>query len=58
MRRGGATMLLAAGVDWPSVKKLGFWKSDAAEFYDARGVDLADSIAMSLQPSSRFGRRK
>lgn len=57
MRRGGATMLLAAGVDWPSVKKLGAWKSDAAELYDARGADLADAIAASLQPRSRLGRR-
>jgi hypothetical protein len=57
MRRGGATMLLAAGVDWPSVKKLGAWKSDAAELYDARGADLADSIAASLMPRPGRGRR-
>lgn len=49
MRRGGATMLLAAGVDWASVKKLGAWRSNAAELYDARGADLADSISETLR---------
>ena len=53
MRRGGATMLLAAGVDWASVKKLGAWRSNAAELYDARGADLADSITSFLSPARR-----
>ena len=45
MRRGGATFLLAAGAPWSSVKKLGGWRSDALELYDARGAALALSLA-------------
>ena len=45
LRRGGATRYLAIGLDWSLVKKLGAWKSDIWELYDARGLDLAESMA-------------
>ena len=48
MRRGGATYLLAAGAPWSEVKKLGGWRSDALQLYDARGADLAVSLAKFL----------
>jgi len=48
LRRGAATRLLAMGVPWDVVKKLGGWAADASLVnYDARGRDVAAAVLLA-----------
>ena len=53
LRRGCATRLLARGVPWDVVKKLGAWATDSAmENYDARGWEVADAVELwDIEPA-------
>lgn len=50
-RAGGATDLFVARVPYPTIKKAGRWKSDAALRYYRDEVDVADAVAQAFGSS-------